>query len=141
MRLEEIRQVVSSLCQILPGDEKPNGYVPSQVKIFALGQVRNFFRFENRFNKRDLTRVRDTEDFNKVDKCGLFLRSSSLTSPTSQSLHHSKPARYSDLQFGQYMKSLVDGSANEIGSRTLFDSELPFYISRFESLILLASFV
>jgi hypothetical protein len=47
--LEEIRQDLSSLCQIVPGHEKPNRDVPSQVKILALGQIRYSFRFKNRF--------------------------------------------------------------------------------------------
>lgn len=56
------------MLETVAGDEKPNGYVPCQVKIFALGEIGYFFRFKNRFNECDLTDIGDAENFHEVDK-------------------------------------------------------------------------
>jgi hypothetical protein len=71
--LQEIRQDLSRLSQIAPGDEKPNRDVPAQVKVLALGEIRYFFRFENRFYERDLTCIRRAKDLYEIDKLRFFL--------------------------------------------------------------------
>ena len=54
--------------EAVTGDEKSNGYIPCQIKIFALSKIRYSFRFKNRFNECDLTDIGDAENFHEVDK-------------------------------------------------------------------------